>query len=73
MNLAVNLPMKAWKLIDGGCPACGASAGGRKGVHYHSLSVWCLRCGWSANWQAILHRITNDGQLTGNVHSRLAG
>lgn len=70
-NLAVNLPIKAWKLIDSGCPACGASKGGR-GVQYHSLFIWCLRCGWAANWQAILARISDDGKLDGDVQSRLA-
>lgn len=71
-NLAVNLPLKAFKLIDSGCPACGATAGGRNELQYHSLSIWCLRCGWSANWQAILQRISNDGKLDGDVHSGLA-
>lgn len=64
MNLAVNLPMKAFKLIDSGCPACGAQKGGRQGLHYHSESVWCLRCRWGANWHAILGRIAADGTLS---------
>lgn len=32
------------------CPRCGAGSGGRYGVHSHSLSVWCLNCGWGRNW-----------------------
>lgn len=31
------------------CPNCGASVGGPRGVHYHSLSAWCLNCGWGSN------------------------
>lgn len=63
MNFAVNLPMRAFNLIDRGCPGCGAQKGGRQGLHYHAESVWCLRCGWAANWQAILGRITAEGVL----------
>ena len=40
-----------WALIDAGCPKCGARQGGARGLHYHSLSVWCLRCGWAKNWK----------------------
>lgn len=73
MNFAMNLPMKAFKLIDSGCPKCGAKSGAYQPLQYHSVSIWCLRCGWGANWQIILHRITDSGQLTGDVHSGLAG
>jgi hypothetical protein len=31
------------------CPNCGASRGGRFGVHWHNVSVWCLNCGWGRN------------------------
>lgn len=72
-NLAMNLPMKAYKLIDSGCPSCGAQAGGFKPFQYHSESVWCMRCKWAANWRAILPRVSDDGKLTGDIHSGLAG
>ena len=39
-----------WELISNGCLNCGAKEGGPRGLHWHSLSVWCLRCGWSKNW-----------------------
>lgn len=45
--------MVDWALIDKGCPNCGARAGGPRGLHYHGLSVWCLRCGWSSNWDVL--------------------
>jgi len=34
-----------------GCPRCGAQLGGRDGVHYHGLSIWCLSCSWGKNWE----------------------
>lgn len=40
-----------WALIRAGCPRCGAQRGGRAGLHWHTLSVWCLGCGWSKNWR----------------------
>ena len=39
-----------WELIRSGCPNCGAQRGGSKGLQFHSLSVWCLNCGWGKNW-----------------------
>lgn len=29
-----------WRVVDAGCPNCGASAGGPRGLHHHSLTVW---------------------------------
>jgi hypothetical protein len=40
-----------WALIREGCPRCGAQRGGSRGLHWHTLSVWCLGCGWSKNWR----------------------
>ncbi|GAA0720048.1 hypothetical protein GCM10010199_25200 [Dactylosporangium roseum] len=31
------------------CPRCGAGRGGPRGVHSHTATVWCLRCGWGQN------------------------
>jgi ribosomal protein L37E len=35
-----------WERVRAGCPQCGNR------VYWHSLSVWCLRCGWGRNWAA---------------------
>jgi dCMP deaminase len=40
-----------WDVINTGCPNCKAKAGGPKGLQYHGLSWWCLRCGAGANWE----------------------
>jgi len=40
-----------WELIRQGCPRCGAQRGGQYGLQFHSLSVWCLGCGWAKNWE----------------------
>jgi hypothetical protein len=44
-----------WDLINRGCPNCGSPAAGPEHnhtgrLHWHTLSVWCLRCGWAGNW-----------------------
>lgn len=31
------------------CPSCGAAPGGRRGLHSHQLTAWCLGCGWARN------------------------
>jgi hypothetical protein len=33
-----------WELIKSGCPRCGLK------LQYHTLTVWCLSCGWAMNW-----------------------
>ncbi len=38
------------KFMNAGCPNCGATRGGPRGLHHHSLSVWCLRCGFGRDW-----------------------
>ncbi len=35
------------------CPRCAATRGGRHGVHSHAKTVWCLRCGWAQNVEAL--------------------
>jgi hypothetical protein len=31
------------KIIKEGCPVCAER------VYFHSLSIWCMRCGWGKN------------------------
>lgn len=37
-------PQVDWQRIREGCPRCA----GR--LQYHSLTAWCLSCGWAKNW-----------------------
>ena len=31
------------------CPNCSAPRRHRRGLHWHSLTVWCMGCGWQKN------------------------
>lgn len=33
-----------WKRVAGGCPVC------KSRIQYHTLTAWCLKCGWAMNW-----------------------
>lgn len=33
-----------WKRVAAGCPVC------RHKIQYHTLTAWCLKCGWAKNW-----------------------
>lgn len=33
-----------WKRVATGCPTC------KSKIQYHSLTAWCLKCGWAQNW-----------------------
>lgn len=33
-----------WARVRKGCPRCGDK------IQYHSLTAWCLSCGWAKNW-----------------------
>ncbi len=43
------------------CPNCGAQRGGKFGVHWNSLSVWCLNCKWGRNHDGKSSTMACDG------------
>jgi hypothetical protein len=50
-----------WDLINNGCPVCRSPAAGpengyRGQLNWHSLTVWCNRCGWGRNWEDLRRR-----------------
>lgn len=34
-----------WKRVAAGCPVCQGK------IQYHTLTAWCLNCGWAMNWE----------------------
>lgn len=33
-----------WARVAAGCPRC------KNTIQYHTLTAWCLKCGWAQNW-----------------------